>query len=188
MTARAHSYLHISHSLSFTTVKCLSLFIIYKIAGDFERFSAQALVLEWHKGAEEEEDAESPTPVPKSLPWCPSDAQLGASLPIPHGSLHWWSPFPSHPEQASDSIISPVMMEKGSHLCGNTPGGRWHHQRGASVAFCSVSHTNCSSYEEQARGFLSQVWQLHTYLTQKQSLGKLLNRNPETAIRNLNGC
>lgn len=40
------SYPCIPHSLSFTAIKCWSLFIIYKIAKDFERFSAQAPVLE----------------------------------------------------------------------------------------------------------------------------------------------
>lgn len=141
-----HRYLCIPHSLSFTAIKFLSLFIIYKIAKDFEKFSAQAPVLEGHKGAEEEEDAESSTPLPKSQPWCPSDVQ----------GVH---PCPSHMETCSGGAsFLPILSGKvtpsshksdngeGKQLCINTPRGLWQHQRGASVAFCSVSHTNCSSY------------------------------------------
>lgn len=109
-----HSYFPIPHSVLFTAVKCLSLFIIYKIAGDFERFGAQAPVLAWHKGAEEEEeDAESPTLFPKACSNVPVMCR-GCIPAHPTWKLHWWSHFPSHPEQVSDSITSSVLMEKGS--------------------------------------------------------------------------
>lgn len=108
-----HCYLHILHSLLFTTVNCSSLFIIYKTAGDFERFSAQAPVLEWHKGAEEEEeDAESSASAPKSLSWCPRDVQW--VHPCPSHMETCTGEATSHPEQASDSITSPETMKKGS--------------------------------------------------------------------------
>lgn len=141
-----HSYLPTPHSLSFTAVKCLSIFLIYKTARDFEKFSTQAPVLEWHKGAEEEEeDAESSTPVPKILAWCPSDMQ----------GVH---PCPSHMETCTGEVSFPSWAGKwlhhlpsddgeGKQLCINKPWGLWQHQRGASVAFCSGAHTTCSSQE-----------------------------------------
>lgn len=90
--------------------------------GDFERFGAQAQVQECHEGAEEE-DTKPPVPIPESPPSCSSGAQQSASLPCLHGNLHQQSRSPSHPKQASDFITSPVVMERGSHLCLNTPSG-----------------------------------------------------------------
>lgn len=109
-----HRYLCIPHSLSFTAIKFLSLFIIYKIAKDFEKFSAQAPVLEGHKGAEEEEDAESSTLFPKASPGAP--VMCRGCIPA-HPT---WKPalveplsFPSWVEKWLHRLTK-VTMEKGS--------------------------------------------------------------------------